>query len=139
MTELRLARKADAPAIHALLWAAKDDIPLTEKFKDDWYLRWVEDHCKRRAVWIVRNNDEIAGAMVMEENQIFYLVVSKKHRRKGIGTALIARAKKVLVFGIVGASVVFAQGYRNLERADDLQNQLDYFDIAKLRVWLEMN
>ena len=46
MMELRLARKADAPAIHALLWEAKDEIPLTEKFKEDWYLKWVENHCK---------------------------------------------------------------------------------------------
>lgn len=95
MTELRLAHKADAPAIHALLWAAKGDIPLTEKFKADEYVTWVERQCKRRAVWVVQNNNEIAGAMVMRANEIFYLVVSKAHRREGIGKALIAKAKKL--------------------------------------------
>jgi N-acetylglutamate synthase-like GNAT family acetyltransferase len=39
---LRLARKADAPAIHALLWEAKDEIPLTEKFNENAYRNWVE-------------------------------------------------------------------------------------------------
>jgi hypothetical protein len=45
-----------------------------------------------------------------------------------------SRKTVLLVVGIVGASVRFAQGYRNSERADDLQNKLDYFDIAKLNV-----
>jgi GNAT superfamily N-acetyltransferase len=87
MTELRLARKADAAAIHALLSAAKDEIPLT-------YVKWVEDRCKRRAVWVIQENDEIAGAIIMRASEIYYLVVYGRHRRKGIGRALIAKAKE---------------------------------------------
>jgi hypothetical protein len=59
---VRLVRKAVATAVHALLWAAKDEIPLTRGFPD---CAWVEAYCKRRAVWVVQNNDEIAGAMIL--------------------------------------------------------------------------
>ena len=65
MSELRLARKADALAIHALLRAARHEIGLNWKGNDDWYVKWIEDHCKRRTVWVVESDKEIAGAMLM--------------------------------------------------------------------------
>lgn len=64
---LRQARKADARAIHALLWACRADIPLTDKFINDEYREWVERYCKGKAVWVVENDEEIAGAMVMQK------------------------------------------------------------------------
>jgi len=94
---LRQARKSDATAVHALLWACRADIPLTDKFIDDWYREWVEQHCKRRAVWVVEREGEIAGAMVMQAHEIFYLVVSLAHRRLGIAQTLIDQAKRYAV------------------------------------------
>jgi len=91
---LRQARKADARAIHALLWACRADIPLTDKFINDEYREWVERYCRRRAVWVVEHDGEIAGAMVMQAHEIFYLVVSHNHRRMGVAHDLIAQAKR---------------------------------------------
>jgi GNAT superfamily N-acetyltransferase len=93
-TLLRQARKADASAIHALLWACRADIPLTDKFINDWYREWLEQYCKRRSVWVVANDGEIAGAMVMMAHEIFYLVVALNHRRAGVAQSLIAQAKR---------------------------------------------
>jgi ribosomal protein S18 acetylase RimI-like enzyme len=91
---LRLARKADAPVIHALIWAAKEDIPLTGGYPN---CEWIEDHCKQRDVWVLEEQCEIAGAMIMDLPEICYLVVQVKHRRKGIGKMLISEAKRLHV------------------------------------------
>lgn len=91
---LRQARKADARAIHALLWACRADIPLTDKFINDQYREWVERYCKCKAVWVVENDEEIAGAMVMQAHELFYLVVAVNHRRTGVAQSLIAQAKQ---------------------------------------------
>ena len=93
MSELRLARKADALAIHALLRAARHEIGLNWKGNDDWHVKWIEDHCKRRTVWVVESDKEIAGAMLMRGNEIIYSVVSGRHRRRGIGRALLCTDK----------------------------------------------
>jgi hypothetical protein len=50
---LRRAREVDAVAIHALLWAAKDAIPLVEAFSTEPYRKWVEERCKEQVVWVV--------------------------------------------------------------------------------------
>jgi GNAT superfamily N-acetyltransferase len=91
---LRRALKADAAVVHALLWTAKAEIPLTGGFPS---CEWVEYYCKQRAVWVVQRGGEIAGVMVMQVNEIRYVVVSNNHRRKGIGRELIARAKKLCI------------------------------------------
>jgi ribosomal protein S18 acetylase RimI-like enzyme len=95
--ELRQARKADASAIHGLLWICRKDIPLTDKFINDEYREWVEGYCKRRAVWVVELDNEIVGAMIMQAHEIFYLVVSPNHRRTGVAQALIQQAKRYAV------------------------------------------
>jgi len=90
---LRLARKADAPIVHALFWAAKGEIPLDDNFADAEHQKWVHDQCKSRAVW-VHDEGAIAGAMIMKPNEICYLVVTAERRHTGIGKALISHAKQ---------------------------------------------
>jgi hypothetical protein len=40
---LRRAREVEAAAIHALLWSAKEIIPLVEAFHTEPYRKWVEN------------------------------------------------------------------------------------------------
>jgi ribosomal protein S18 acetylase RimI-like enzyme len=94
---LRQARKSDARAVHALLWACRSDIPLTDKFINDEYRDWAERYCKKRAVWVVEHNGDVAGAMVMLAHEIFYLVVAATHRRKRVAQTLIGQAKRYAV------------------------------------------
>jgi GNAT superfamily N-acetyltransferase len=92
---LRRAREVEAAAIHALLWSAKDVIPLVEAFHTEPYRKWVEERCKEKLVWVVVKQATIIGAMVMQGNEVFYLVVSPQHRRKGVARTLVEKAKAV--------------------------------------------
>jgi GNAT superfamily N-acetyltransferase len=119
---LRRAREVEATVIHALLWSAKDDIPLVEAFQTDPYRKWVSDHCKRKAVWVVAEKTTIFGTMVMQGNEIFYLVVASEHRRKGAARMLVRKAKalckehgvraKVAPGNIPIATLLTAEGFR---------------------------
>jgi GNAT superfamily N-acetyltransferase len=91
---LRGAREVEAAAIHALLWAEKDTIPLVEAFYTEPYRKWVEERCKERVVWVVVKKATIIGAMVMQGNEVRYLVVSPEHRRTGVARVL-KKAKAV--------------------------------------------
>jgi GNAT superfamily N-acetyltransferase len=44
-------------------------------------------------VWVVKEGDSIVGAMLLDHDQLFYLVVSASHRRKGIGRTLLCEVK----------------------------------------------
>jgi GNAT superfamily N-acetyltransferase len=90
---LRRAREDEAAVIHALLWSTKEAIPLAEVFQTDAYRQWVADRCKEKVVWVVTDKRKIISAMVMQGNEIFYLVVSPGHRRKGAGRILVKKAK----------------------------------------------
>ncbi len=92
---LRRAREVEAAAIHGLLWAAKDAIPLVEAFHTERYRKWVEDRCNEKLVWVVVKQATIIGAMVMQGNEVFYLVVSPEHQRNGVARALVEKAKAV--------------------------------------------
>jgi ribosomal protein S18 acetylase RimI-like enzyme len=52
---------------------------------------------KKRAIWVVEDNGDVAGAMVMLAHEIFYLVVAATHRRKGVAQTLIGQAKRYAV------------------------------------------
>jgi N-acetylglutamate synthase-like GNAT family acetyltransferase len=90
---LRRAQEVEAAAIHALLWSAKDVIPLVEAFHTEPYRKWVEERCKEKLVWVVVKHATIIGAMVMQGNELFYLVVSPEHRRKSVARMLVKKAK----------------------------------------------
>ena len=92
---LRRAREVEATAIHALLWAAKDAIPLVEAFHTERYRKWVEDRCNEKLVWVVVKQATTIGAMVMQGNEVFHLVVSPEHQRNGVARTLVEKAKAV--------------------------------------------
>jgi GNAT superfamily N-acetyltransferase len=89
----RKARKADGPAVFALVWAARDDIPLDPDFYNDVNKKWISEFCKKGDVWVVEEAGTVIGAMVLSGNEVFYLVVSANHRRLGVGRTLLRKAK----------------------------------------------
>jgi ribosomal protein S18 acetylase RimI-like enzyme len=97
---VRLAQNADAPAVHAILWAAKAEIPLLDNFADVEHQKWIQEQCKSGAVWLSQQEIEITGIMVIKAatkistTEIFYLAVRSEKRRTGTGRALITHAKK---------------------------------------------
>ena len=120
---LRRAREVEAGVVHALLWSAKDDIPLVEAFQTDPYYReWVADRCKQKVVWVVTEKRKIIGTMVMRGTEIFYLAVSAEHRRKGVARMLVRKAKalcrergvtaKAVPGNIPVARLLVAEGFR---------------------------
>jgi ribosomal protein S18 acetylase RimI-like enzyme len=88
-----IARKADGPAVFELLWTAKDEIPLEPIFDSDENKKWVSKLCGEGHVWVVKKGHTIIGAMLLLDNEVFYLVVSASHRRQGIGRTLLCEAK----------------------------------------------
>ena len=90
---IRRAKVKDAKAVHAVLWAAHEEIPLSPDFVDDAYKKWVRDECRDRRIWIFECDGETAGVTVMSVCEIFYLVTSPGHRKRGIARALVEDAK----------------------------------------------
>jgi GNAT superfamily N-acetyltransferase len=91
---LRFARVCEAAAIHALLWTARNDIPLRDTFILADRIEWVRNECRRKRFWVIEIDGEIAGAMRLDANEIFYLVTADAYRRRGVAAMLIAYAKK---------------------------------------------
>ena len=89
---IRRAKVADAPRVHAILLAARDDISLDANFADDAHKEWVRARCRDGDVWVRIEEGRIAGAMVMSVCEIFYLVVAPDFRRSGIGEELVRHA-----------------------------------------------
>ncbi|MGO9419377.1 GNAT family N-acetyltransferase [Roseiarcus sp.] len=90
---IRRAKVKDAETVHAVLLAAREEIPLTRNFADDAYKNWVRDKCRDRRVWIFESDGEAAGVMVMSGSEIFYLVTSPTHRKCGVAQALVEDAQ----------------------------------------------
>jgi ribosomal protein S18 acetylase RimI-like enzyme len=89
---IRLARVKDAPAVHALLWAARADIPLAPTFTFDLSMKWVRDECRGRRVWIDERDNQLAGFMALHVTEIFYLVTAEGYRRQGVAEGFIDHA-----------------------------------------------
>jgi GNAT superfamily N-acetyltransferase len=91
----RFARVLEAAAVHAVLSAARDDIPITATdFNLDRYLEWARNECRQKSFLVIEIDRTIAGVMLLHDNDIFYLVTAKPYQRRGVATALLAYAKK---------------------------------------------
>lgn len=103
---LRLAQSADAPTVHAILWAAKAEIPLADNFADAEHQRWVHEQCSSGAVWVLEQDSAPAGVMLIRlptkvlPAEISYLAVNADKRRAGIGRALIKHAQVTWTGGL---------------------------------------
>jgi ribosomal protein S18 acetylase RimI-like enzyme len=62
-------------------------------FDSDENKKWVSKLCDEGDVWVVKEGHTIVGAMLLMDNELFYLAVSASHRRQGIGRTLLCEAK----------------------------------------------
>jgi GNAT superfamily N-acetyltransferase len=92
--ELRAATDIDYKAIHKLLLESRQQIGLTMAFGQPEYLSWVADECNKGNVWVMfeRDTGPIA-AMMLDGDELSYLVVAAHHRGHGICAQLIEHAK----------------------------------------------
>ena len=88
---LRRAQETDGAAVFELLWAAKDEIPLRPEFYNDDNKEWISEECGKRHVWVIEERGSIIGAMLLQGDEIFYLVVSANHRHKGLARILLRK------------------------------------------------
>jgi N-acetylglutamate synthase-like GNAT family acetyltransferase len=92
--QLRSATVEDTAAVHALLLASREQIGLTERFVNPQYIQWVASECSKGNVLIATTEGlEVAGAMILDGDELAYLVVSPRCRKHGIGTQLLEHAK----------------------------------------------
>jgi N-acetylglutamate synthase-like GNAT family acetyltransferase len=92
--QLRPATAEDKLAIHALLLESREQIGLTERFSSEQYIQWVADECSKGNVSIVTAAAlDVVGAMILDGDELCYLVVSPAHRKHGMGTELLDHAK----------------------------------------------
>ena len=92
---VRCARVSDAAAVHAILKAARRDIPLTAvDFDSERYLDWAREECRQGRFWVADIKGKLAGVMLLLADEVFYLVTAEEYQRRGIATALLAYAKK---------------------------------------------
>jgi ribosomal protein S18 acetylase RimI-like enzyme len=89
---IRRARVKDAPTVHGLLLAARDDIPLPANFADQLHQNWVREECRQQHVWLDERDGSLAGVMVMSVTEIFYLVTASEFRGRGVASGLIDHA-----------------------------------------------
>ena len=92
--KLRRAKKADGATVFELLWAARNEIPLHDSFYSEGTREWVCNHCSKRRVLVIEEYTVVVGAMLVQADEIFYLVISPNHRRKGYARMLLRRAKR---------------------------------------------
>ena len=83
LDEPKLARVADAAAIHALLWSDREAIPLKDRFNTEETRDWIRQHCKMRRFWVVKREDVIVAAMLLKPAGIMYLITDARFRREG--------------------------------------------------------
>jgi GNAT superfamily N-acetyltransferase len=91
---LRKALQTDGPEVFELIWSARNEIPLKDKFYSNDNKAWITQECKRKRVWIAEAEGAICGALCIQHDQLFYLVVAEEKRRQGIARLLLSRARR---------------------------------------------
>jgi ribosomal protein S18 acetylase RimI-like enzyme len=91
---LRKALQTDGPEVFELIWSARNEIPLKDKFYSNDNKAWITQECKRKRVWIAEAQGAICGALCIQHDQLFYLVVAEEKRRQGIARLLLSKGKK---------------------------------------------
>jgi len=105
----RLALASETQEVFDLLWSCRKEIPLKDSFNRSQNVDWVRDHCAHGRFWVIDLEDEIAGVMlvtpsklgVIKKNaaaeELFYLAVRPRFRRRGVAATLLAHAQRLWV------------------------------------------
>jgi N-acetylglutamate synthase-like GNAT family acetyltransferase len=97
---LRKARQTDGPQVFELIWSARADIPLKDSFYSDDCKAFIGGECQRGKVWIAEREGVIVGTLYIQGNELFYLVVAKDMRQKGVARLLLSKGKKTVLSGV---------------------------------------
>ncbi|HVB98811.1 MAG TPA: hypothetical protein VNJ12_05690 [Candidatus Dormibacteraeota bacterium] len=94
---VRVARMRDAKAILDLLATAAEQIPYARQLQDADFatkeLPQVAWQCKSRMWFVLDGESSVAGALLLLGNEMRYLVVDEKSRRRGVAGGLVFSAK----------------------------------------------
>lgn len=100
MTTLRPATLDDAAEVAAIhLAARREAMPyLPVLHTDDETFRWVRDSViTQQAVWVATEDDGVAGYIALTEEELHDLYVRPGAQGKGVGSALLEKAKELSV------------------------------------------
>lgn len=123
--KLRSATIEDAAAVHALLLGARELIGLTKRFVNAEYVQWVSSECSKGNVSVVTTEDvEVVGAMIVDGDELAYLVVSPGYRKHGICSRLLEHAKTIresvitetLITNVTMQTALRANGFNSCDR-----------------------
>jgi len=70
---------------------------LNEEKAIDVFHRVIQEHCK---IWVFEEDDVVVGFIAMQDNLVDRLYVDPDHQTIGIGSSLIAHAKKMYSTGL---------------------------------------
>ena len=94
--ELRRAGPGDADAVADVLLAARAEMPyLPRLHADDEVREWVRTGLvPTREVWVAELDGRPAGFLALADDQVDHLYVHPNVQDRGLGSALLARAKQ---------------------------------------------
>ena len=132
------ARPTDAPAIGAILsdWIDETDwMPRIHKREDE--LAFAADLIARGWVTVARRRGDVIGFLARDGAEIAALYVARSARGQGVGTALLARAKRrsprlalwSFQFNHAARAFYEAQGFREVTRTGGAGNDEKLPDI----------
>ena len=132
------ARDPDAPAIGAILsdWIDETDwMPRIHKREDE--QAFAADLVARGWVTVARRRGEVVGFLARDGAEVVALYVAHSARGQGVGTALLARAKRrsprlalwTFQFNRAAQAFYAAQGFREVARTGGAGNDEKLPDI----------
>ena len=94
---VRIARIRDAKAISDLLATAAEQIPYARQLQDADFattqLPEIARQCRLRMWFVVDGESSVAGALLLLGDEMRYLVVDERSRRRGVAGVLVSYAK----------------------------------------------
>ena len=92
-----LARIDEAPRIHGLPWASREESGLKDTFNDASHMKWVRERCAADEVWVVDREEAIASVMMLrpEDRYVRYVATDKQSRRGGLARAPVQHVRSL--------------------------------------------
>lgn len=132
------ARPADAPAIGAILsdWTDETDWMVRIHSRED-ERHFAADLVARGWVSVARRRGDVVGFLARDGAEVLALHVAREARGQGVGTALLARAKRraprlalwTFQFNRAARAFYEAQGFFEVERTGGAGNDAKLPDI----------
>lgn len=113
----RVARDTEANEFVQIFRECRREIPLTSDLDDPRWTTWAANHCRARHFWVLELDGSIAAAMLLEGNEISYVVVKEAARGRSLGPQLVAYAQTLQPSLLAKADEGNQRAQNMLERA----------------------